>query len=138
MSRAFRQIVDTNRRTRSNSLKVIVYFKELGVQKGDQEELSSEVETDEEQLEIRDEAVYEDMADLEGAMFETATKASLRDTSMEGFSGAKADETLGTDAQSENVTPGIDALTDGATEMQTSPLGLASQDEFFPALSVIL
>uniref|UniRef100_M1DSL1 Polyprotein protein n=1 Tax=Solanum tuberosum TaxID=4113 RepID=M1DSL1_SOLTU len=59
---------------------------------------------------VEDEAVYKDMSNLEGAMFETARQASLRDTSMAGSSGAKVDE-----------TPGTDAYTNGVAEMQTSP-----------------
>ncbi|KAG5605650.1 hypothetical protein H5410_027142 [Solanum commersonii] len=49
--------------------------------------------TDEEHLGVREEAVYEDLLDLEGAMYETNRQASLRDTSMVGSSGAKDAET---------------------------------------------
>ncbi|KAG5630622.1 hypothetical protein H5410_002339 [Solanum commersonii] len=43
---------------------------------------ASEAEMNEEQLADREEVAYEDMVDLEGAMYETARQASLRDTSM--------------------------------------------------------
>ncbi|KAK4707218.1 hypothetical protein R3W88_033233 [Solanum pinnatisectum] len=70
----------------------------------------SEAETDEEKLGVREETFYDDLADLEGAMFEIARQASLQDTSLVGSSGAKIDETPGTDAQIE-----------GVAYMQTSP-----------------
>ncbi|KAK4709721.1 hypothetical protein R3W88_004234 [Solanum pinnatisectum] len=69
-----------------------------------------EAETDEEHLGVREETIYYDLVDLEGAMFETARKASLQDTSMEGFSGAKDTE-----------IPGTDAPIKGSVDMQASP-----------------
>uniref|UniRef100_M1DMC8 Putative plant transposon protein domain-containing protein n=1 Tax=Solanum tuberosum TaxID=4113 RepID=M1DMC8_SOLTU len=69
----------------------------------------SEAEADEEHLEERDAVVYEDLADLDGAMFETARHASLRDTNMDISNRAAI-----------IATPGADAQTDGITEMQTS------------------
>jgi len=80
-----------------------------------------ESETNEEQFEVWDAGVYEDLADLEGAMFETARQASLRVTIMAGSSASTTDEISGTDAQPQSLTPGTDASIDGATEMQTSP-----------------
>uniref|UniRef100_M1DNF8 Integrase core domain containing protein n=1 Tax=Solanum tuberosum TaxID=4113 RepID=M1DNF8_SOLTU len=50
------------------------------------------------------------LIDLEEAMVDSVVQASLRDTSMEDYSGAKVNETPGTNAQ-----------TDGVTDMQTSP-----------------
>ncbi|XP_049357114.1 uncharacterized protein LOC125821790 [Solanum verrucosum] len=41
--------------------------------------VESEVETDEEQLCVREETVYEDLEDLEGSMFDTVRQASLRE-----------------------------------------------------------
>uniref|UniRef100_M1DL45 Polyprotein protein n=1 Tax=Solanum tuberosum TaxID=4113 RepID=M1DL45_SOLTU len=70
----------------------------------------SESQTDDEQLEVRHKAIYEDMANLEGAMFETARQPFLRDIFTVCSSRAKVDETTSTVA-----------LTNGATEMQTSP-----------------
>ncbi|KAK4733654.1 hypothetical protein R3W88_007915 [Solanum pinnatisectum] len=70
----------------------------------------SKAEMDEEQFDVREEAVYNDLIDLEGAMFETMRHASLQDTSMMGFSGAK-------DAE----ISGINAQTEGAVDMQTLP-----------------
>uniref|UniRef100_M1E1D5 Polyprotein protein n=1 Tax=Solanum tuberosum TaxID=4113 RepID=M1E1D5_SOLTU len=69
-----------------------------------------EVETHDKQPGFRDEVVYDDLADLEGAMIETAMHVSLRDTSMVGSSGAKDDLKLGTDSQIEKVA-----------DLQTSP-----------------
>ncbi|KAK4737295.1 hypothetical protein R3W88_000992 [Solanum pinnatisectum] len=76
----------------------------------DDDDADFEVETNDEQLGKREETMYEDLADLEGAMFETARQSLLRDTSMIGSSGAKDVEIHGTDAP-----------TDGVTDMQTSP-----------------
>ncbi|KAK4709910.1 hypothetical protein R3W88_004423 [Solanum pinnatisectum] len=72
--------------------------------------VESEAETDEEQLDVHEETVYDDMADLEGAMVHTVVQASLRDVSMLGSSGSKDTEIPGTDAQ-----------TEGAVDMQTLP-----------------
>uniref|UniRef100_M1DVL7 Polyprotein protein n=1 Tax=Solanum tuberosum TaxID=4113 RepID=M1DVL7_SOLTU len=72
--------------------------------------VESKVETEEEQLGNREEVVYEDLVDLDGAMYETTRQTSLRDTTMVGSSRAK-------DAE----TPSIDAQMDRATDMQTSP-----------------
>uniref|UniRef100_M1D9C4 Polyprotein protein n=1 Tax=Solanum tuberosum TaxID=4113 RepID=M1D9C4_SOLTU len=68
------------------------------------EDPSAEIPTRAE-LEEREVVVYGDLADLKGAMFETAQKASLRDMSMVGSSGA-----------SDDVTSGIDVPPDGVTE----------------------
>jgi len=59
---------------------------------------SNALETDEEELGTRDTTVYNDLEDLEGAMVQTSMKASLRDTSMVGDSGAKDGAEPGTDA----------------------------------------
>ncbi|KAG5606292.1 hypothetical protein H5410_027784 [Solanum commersonii] len=68
-----------------------------------------EAETNEDHLGVREEIVYDDLVDLEGAMFETARQASLWDTSMLSSSGAK-------DAE----TPGINAQTDGVLHLRTT------------------
>ncbi|KAG5571456.1 hypothetical protein H5410_061222 [Solanum commersonii] len=68
-----------------------------------------EAETDEEQLEVRDAVVYEDMSNLEGAMFEITRQASLRDTTMEGSNAATINETSGTDALPLSMSPRTDA-----------------------------
>ncbi|KAK4708717.1 hypothetical protein R3W88_029642 [Solanum pinnatisectum] len=73
-------------------------------------DVESEAETDEEQLGDREKIVYEDLAVLEGAMFDTARQASLQDTAMVGSSGSKVDEISGNDAQ-----------TEGVANMQISP-----------------
>jgi len=76
----------------------------------------SKFETDEEKLEEQDAAIYDELADLEGAMIETAQQASLRDATIASPSTVTTVATLGTDAQHQSVTPGIDAPTDGGTE----------------------
>uniref|UniRef100_M1DHS9 Polyprotein protein n=1 Tax=Solanum tuberosum TaxID=4113 RepID=M1DHS9_SOLTU len=81
----------------------------------------SEDETNEEQLSFQEETVFEGLADLVEAMVDSIFQASLRDTTMESSSRAKADETLGIDAQPKSMTSGTDAQTYGVTEMQTSP-----------------
>uniref|UniRef100_M1DXH0 Polyprotein protein n=1 Tax=Solanum tuberosum TaxID=4113 RepID=M1DXH0_SOLTU len=53
--------------------------------------VESEAEMDEEQLGIRDAAMYDDLEDLEGSMVETVVQASLRETSMVCSSGANDD-----------------------------------------------
>ncbi|KAG5576653.1 hypothetical protein H5410_056787 [Solanum commersonii] len=59
-----------------------------------------DVETDEEQIDLRDAEVYDDMADLEDVMFETACQTSLRVTTISGSNGANPSEvTPGTEAQ---------------------------------------
>ncbi|KAK4721502.1 hypothetical protein R3W88_011735 [Solanum pinnatisectum] len=75
-----------------------------GDTRADDDDAESEVKTDEEQLGIREETIFEDLDDIEGSMFETARQASLQDTSMVGSSGAKDDETPGTDAQTEGFS----------------------------------
>ncbi|XP_049361004.1 uncharacterized protein LOC125825735 [Solanum verrucosum] len=67
--------------------------------------VESEVGTNEVHLRERYEAIFVDLADLEDAMFYTSRQTSLRDTIMPDSSAVAAD-----------VTPDIDALTDGATE----------------------
>lgn len=59
----------------------------------------SEAETDEEQ----DATVYDDLADLEDAMFENARLTSLSDTIMAGSSGVTFEVTLGTDAPTDGA-----------------------------------
>ncbi|KAG5599478.1 hypothetical protein H5410_030848 [Solanum commersonii] len=65
------------------------------------------------------------LQNLENAMFESARKASLRDTSMLGSSEANDAKTPGTDAQTEGVLiaeiSGTNSPTDKVTAMQTSP-----------------
>ncbi|XP_049364354.1 uncharacterized protein LOC125829140 [Solanum verrucosum] len=51
--------------------------------------IESDSETDEKELDIRDAAMYDDLADLEGIMVEIARQASLRETSMVSSSRAK-------------------------------------------------
>uniref|UniRef100_M1DQ88 Polyprotein protein n=1 Tax=Solanum tuberosum TaxID=4113 RepID=M1DQ88_SOLTU len=76
----------------------------------------SEAEIGEEQIQVRDAEVYDDLADLEDAMFETARQTSLRDTTIIRSSGAgTSGVTPSIDAQSQSVTPVIDAPTDGVT-----------------------
>jgi len=75
--------------------------------RGDDTIAKSEAENDEEQLGVRDEAVYDELADLEGVMFETARQESLQDDSMVGSSRANNVE-----------TPGSDPQIDGARDMQ--------------------
>ncbi|XP_049364562.1 uncharacterized protein LOC125829376 [Solanum verrucosum] len=70
----------------------------------------SEAETDEEQFGVHEDVVFDDLADLESAMVDSAVQASLRDVSIVGSSGAKIAE-----------TPSTDAHIDGATDMQISP-----------------
>ncbi|XP_049399707.1 uncharacterized protein LOC125863728 [Solanum stenotomum] len=56
-------------------------------------------------LRERDIVVYDDLADLEDAMFETARQTSLRDTSMVVCSGVvAADVTSGTDSPTNRAT----------------------------------
>uniref|UniRef100_M1D807 Polyprotein protein n=1 Tax=Solanum tuberosum TaxID=4113 RepID=M1D807_SOLTU len=74
----------------------------------------SEAKTNEEQVGERDAVVYDDLSDLEDAMFETARQTSLRDTTMVRSSGASADVTQDTVAKDQSVISGIDAPTDGA------------------------
>ncbi|KAG5615193.1 hypothetical protein H5410_015017 [Solanum commersonii] len=70
----------------------------------------SEAETDEEQFGVHEDVFFDDLVDLESAMVDSSVQASLRDVSIVGSSGAKIAETPGTDAQ-----------TDEATDMQISP-----------------
>uniref|UniRef100_M1D9X5 Polyprotein protein n=1 Tax=Solanum tuberosum TaxID=4113 RepID=M1D9X5_SOLTU len=81
----------------------------------------SEVDTDEEQLGVQEETVFEGLIDLEEAMVYSVVQISLRDTTMAGSSAATTDETPGSDAQPQSVTPGTDASTVGAIAMHTSP-----------------
>lgn len=67
-------------------------------------------DTDKEQLGVNKEAIYDDLLDLEVAMFETVRKSSLMDTSMVGSSRDKDDG-----------TPGTDAPSDAVAQMQSSP-----------------
>ncbi|XP_049394682.1 uncharacterized protein LOC125858970 [Solanum stenotomum] len=67
-------------------------------------------ETDEEQFGVHEDVVFDDLADLESAMVDSAVQASLRDVSIVGSSGAMITE-----------TPSTNAHTDGATDMQISP-----------------
>ncbi|KAG5580561.1 hypothetical protein H5410_051188 [Solanum commersonii] len=69
-----------------------------------------EAKMDEKLLGEHKKVVYEELTNLEGAMFKTTGHASLRDVFMVGSSGAKIDAPLCTDAP-----------TDAVTEMQTSP-----------------
>uniref|UniRef100_M1DQ16 Putative plant transposon protein domain-containing protein n=1 Tax=Solanum tuberosum TaxID=4113 RepID=M1DQ16_SOLTU len=76
----------------------------------------SDAETNEEQIHLSDGEVYDDLVDLEDSMFENACQTSLRDTTMDGSSGARAFEvTLSTETQAQSDAPGTDARTDGAT-----------------------
>ncbi|KAG5571521.1 hypothetical protein H5410_061287 [Solanum commersonii] len=71
------------------------------IQRDDMAANEPEVEIDEEQVNVRDAEVYDDLADLEDAMFETACQTSLRDTTMACPSGAGGtiDMTPATEAQ---------------------------------------
>uniref|UniRef100_M1DIX0 Integrase core domain containing protein n=1 Tax=Solanum tuberosum TaxID=4113 RepID=M1DIX0_SOLTU len=86
------------------------------VYKDDADVDESDAETNEEQIDVRDAEVYDDLADLEDAMFETARYRSLRDTTMCGSSRASipSEVTLGTEARDQSTTPGSYAPTDGA------------------------
>jgi len=66
--------------------------------RADDVDVVSEEDTDEDQLGVIDEALYDDFADLDGGMMEIARQASLRDTSMVDFSGAHDAVDSGTDA----------------------------------------
>uniref|UniRef100_M1DQW7 Putative plant transposon protein domain-containing protein n=1 Tax=Solanum tuberosum TaxID=4113 RepID=M1DQW7_SOLTU len=74
-----------------------------------------EAETDEEQLGVDEETTYDGLTEVEEAMVQSAVQISLLDTSMAGSSGASVDVKPGTNVQDQNVAPGIDAPTDGAT-----------------------
>uniref|UniRef100_M1DBJ5 Polyprotein protein n=1 Tax=Solanum tuberosum TaxID=4113 RepID=M1DBJ5_SOLTU len=80
-----------------------------------------EAQTNEEHICVHEDVVFDDLAYLEVDMVDLTMQASLRDFS----SGASISEISSTDAQPESVlidvTPSIDAHTDGATDMQTSP-----------------
>uniref|UniRef100_M1DC50 Integrase core domain containing protein n=1 Tax=Solanum tuberosum TaxID=4113 RepID=M1DC50_SOLTU len=69
-----------------------------------------EAEKNKEQLGVREETEFKDLADLDGVMSEIARMVSLQDTSMMGSSQAKDDDIPGTDSQ-----------TKGVADMQTSP-----------------
>ncbi|KAG5571362.1 hypothetical protein H5410_061128 [Solanum commersonii] len=65
---------------------------------------------------VQEETIYEGLTEVEEAMVHSAVQLSLKNTSMVGSGGASVAITPGTDAQDQNVTPGIDAPIDGATE----------------------
>lgn len=71
-----------------------------------------ETKIDEEHLEVKNVNFYEDLPDLEVAMFKTTRQAFLRDTNMAGSIVATVDETPVIDAEPQSVTP-----TYRATEM---------------------
>uniref|UniRef100_M1DDQ7 Cytokinin synthase 3 n=1 Tax=Solanum tuberosum TaxID=4113 RepID=M1DDQ7_SOLTU len=89
--------------------------------KADEVAKESEVDTDEEHFGVCEEVVYEDLVDLDGAMYKTTRQVSLRDVSMVSSNGIKDDVIPGTDAQTESVliaeTSGTDVPTDRVTEM---------------------
>ncbi|XP_049409704.1 uncharacterized protein LOC125872912 [Solanum stenotomum] len=60
--------------------------------------IESDSETDDEELGIRDAAMYDDLVDLEGIMVEIVGQASLRETSMVSSSKAKNATEQGTNA----------------------------------------
>uniref|UniRef100_M1DAR9 Antifreeze protein n=1 Tax=Solanum tuberosum TaxID=4113 RepID=M1DAR9_SOLTU len=72
----------------------------------------SEVETDEEQLGVDEEATYKGLTEVEEAMIDSAVHISLTDTTM---AGSSVTDTPSTDSQDRSVEPGTDAPTDGAT-----------------------
>jgi len=74
---------------------------------------ASETEMDQEQLVAHEEAIYDDLPDLEEIIVQLANHTSLTEKSMAGSSGASVAVTPGTDAQDQSVTPGIDSLTYG-------------------------
>lgn len=74
--------------------------------------VESEAEIDEEKLEDRDTITYDELANVEGVMFETTQQYSLRDTIMVSSSKATIDETPGSDSKYQSVTPDTDASTD--------------------------
>ena len=74
--------------------------------------VKSEAEIDEEKLEDRDTITYDELANVEGAMFATIQQYSLRDTIMVSSSKATIDETPGSDLKHHSVTPDTDASTD--------------------------
>uniref|UniRef100_M1DH90 Integrase core domain containing protein n=1 Tax=Solanum tuberosum TaxID=4113 RepID=M1DH90_SOLTU len=63
----------------------------------------SEVETDEEQIEVPDETLYGDLSDLEETIVQSVIQTSLTETSMAGLSGSSAID----------ASPGTDTPTDG-------------------------
>jgi len=73
----------------------------------------TETKTDEEKIVAHEEAIYDDLPDLEEIIVQLANHTSLTEKSMAGSSGASVAVTPGTDAQDQSVTPGIDSLTYG-------------------------
>uniref|UniRef100_M1DLD1 Polyprotein protein n=1 Tax=Solanum tuberosum TaxID=4113 RepID=M1DLD1_SOLTU len=74
-----------------------------------------EAETDEEQLDVDEEAKYKGLTAVKEAMVHSAVQILLADTFMPGTSGSSVAITPGTDSQDQSVTPDTDAPTDGAT-----------------------
>uniref|UniRef100_M1DLU9 Polyprotein protein n=1 Tax=Solanum tuberosum TaxID=4113 RepID=M1DLU9_SOLTU len=70
----------------------------------------SEMEMDVKLLDAHEEAIYEDLPDLEKMIVHLVIQKS-----MAGSTGASVAASAGTDAKAADVTPGIDATTDGAT-----------------------
>jgi len=86
----------------------------------------SEAETDEGHLGVQEETIYEGPTDLEEVMVQAVVQTSLKDTTMVSSSGAKVDE-----------TPGTDSPIDGVTEMRLH-LRLSLAGWLFTSLSVVL